>query len=51
MLVSSGCRSGQLDQAAAEELVDALIGTGMWLPCTGATFLEWARREGLLPAA
>ena len=48
-LVCEGYRVGQLDQPAAEALVDALRATQIWFPCSGATFFDWARREGLLP--
>lgn len=48
-LVCQGHRMGHLDQAAAEGLVDALRATQIWFPCSGATFFDWARREGLLP--
>jgi predicted nucleic acid-binding protein len=48
-LICRGYRTGQLDRPAAEALVDALRDTQVWFPCSGVTFFDWARREGLLP--
>ncbi len=47
-LICEGYRTGQLDQSAAEALVEALSTTQMWFPCSSAGFFDWARREGLL---
>jgi hypothetical protein len=49
-LIWEGYRLGHLDRPSAEGLVDALRDTEVWFPCDGATFFDWARREGLRPA-
>jgi predicted nucleic acid-binding protein len=48
-LICEGYRIGQVDQPSAEGLADALRDTEVWFPCSGGTFFDWARREGLLP--
>jgi predicted nucleic acid-binding protein len=43
-------RTGVLDRATVEAIVDDLIGTGMRLPLsTGADLFAWAYEAGLLP--
>jgi predicted nucleic acid-binding protein len=46
-LLGTACREGKLTQVGAENLVDALRATGMRLPCSGSTFLSYARRYRL----
>lgn len=48
-LVTNGLRSGLLDRAEAEDIVDSLAGTGMRLPTDGKGLFIWAYEEGLLP--
>jgi predicted nucleic acid-binding protein len=48
-LIYKGHLSGLLQLSTAEALVDALRDTEAWFPCSGATFFDWARREGVLP--
>lgn len=47
-LIAEACRSGQLSDEAACQLVDSLRTVHAYLPCDGASFLDWARREGLI---
>lgn len=47
-LLATACRDGKLSEVAASNLVDALGGAGMRLPCTGAEFSRFARDNGLL---
>jgi predicted nucleic acid-binding protein len=47
-LLASACRDGKLTVVAAGNILDALIATGMRLPCTGADFSSYAARHGLL---
>lgn len=43
-------RTGLLDRATAEAVVDDLVGTGMRLPLsTGADLFAWAYETGILP--
>ncbi len=43
-------RTGALDRATVEAIVDDLIGTGMRLPLsTGADLFAWAYEAGILP--
>jgi predicted nucleic acid-binding protein len=46
-LIADSCRTGQLSEDAAARLVDALRESHAYLPCDGASFVEWARSEGL----
>ncbi len=49
-LIIQGCKEGKLDRPTAEEIVDDLISSGMWLPvASGAALFAWAYKEGLLP--
>ncbi len=48
-LVANGVRTGKLERAAAEQIVDALYASEMKLPVDGAGFFAWAYNEGLLP--
>jgi predicted nucleic acid-binding protein len=49
-LLIRGFRTGMLDRATAEAVVDDLIGTGMRLPLsTGADLFAWAYETGILP--
>jgi predicted nucleic acid-binding protein len=48
-LVVHGLRSGVLDRAQAEALVDELIATDLRLPVDGRGLFAWAFMEGLLP--
>lgn len=47
-LLANACRDGKLTEPAAGNLVDALRGTGLRLPCTGAEFPGYARQYRLL---
>jgi predicted nucleic acid-binding protein len=47
-LVANAYKAGTLAESGCEALVDALRDTEAWFPCDGSTFLEWARRQGLL---
>ncbi len=47
-LVAEGIRAGEVLEEAAAALVDALKAAGAWLPCDGATFMTWAKEQGLL---
>jgi predicted nucleic acid-binding protein len=47
-LLASARQQGKLTEVGASNLVDALITTGMWLPCTGPEFSGYARTAGLL---
>jgi predicted nucleic acid-binding protein len=47
-LLAGACRDGKLSEPAAGNLIDALRGTGLRLPCTGAEFPDYARQHGLL---
>jgi predicted nucleic acid-binding protein len=47
-LVCDGLRQGILNEAGACAVVDLLVDHEAFLPCDGATFLDWARREGHL---
>ena len=47
-LLAWACRDGRLTETAAGNLIDALIGTGHRLPCTGSEFSSYARRRHLL---
>jgi hypothetical protein len=46
--VAEAIRSGEVAEDAAAALVDALKAAGAWLPCDGATFMAWAKEQGLL---
>ena len=48
-LVVGGLRSGVLERAEAEHLIDELRATGMYLPVDGPGLIAWAYTEGLLP--
>ncbi|MDE0238107.1 MAG: hypothetical protein OXN95_12865 [bacterium] len=47
-LVAQGVQTGVLDRSQAENLVDDLRATDMWLPVNGREFFAWAYQEGLL---
>ncbi|WP_061294975.1 hypothetical protein [Herbidospora cretacea] len=47
-LLAMACREGKLTEVSAGNIIDALIATGMRLPCSGSSFGEFARRHGLL---
>lgn len=47
-LLACACRDGKLTIVAAGNVIDALVETGMRLPCTGASFHDYAGRHGLL---
>ncbi|XVV09652.1 hypothetical protein ACQP2X_33015 [Actinoplanes sp. CA-131856] len=47
-LLAGALRNGDIAEAGAENLVDALAATGMRLPCKGAGFVRFATRHGLL---
>jgi predicted nucleic acid-binding protein len=49
-LIIQGCKEGKIDRPTAEEIVDDLIESGMWLPlASGAALFAWAYEQGLLP--
>jgi predicted nucleic acid-binding protein len=49
-LIIRGHKEGKLDRSTAEEVVDDLLDSGMWLPVeSGAALFAWAYKEGLLP--
>ena len=48
-IVAQGVQSGVLDRSEAENLVDDLRATDMWLLANGKEFFAWAYQEGLLP--
>jgi predicted nucleic acid-binding protein len=48
-MLSRACRDGKLTEVNVANLVDALIQTGMRLPCTGSEYSRWARKHRLLP--
>lgn len=49
-LIIRGYKEGKLDRPTAEEIVDDLLDSGMWLPVqSGAALFAWAYEEGLLP--
>ena len=48
-LIVGGLRSGVLERAEAEHLIDELRATGMYLPVDGPGLIAWAYTEGLLP--
>lgn len=48
-MLSRACRNGKLTEVNVANLIDALIHTGMRLPCTGSGYGVWARAHGLLP--
>lgn len=49
-LIIHGHKEGKLDRPTAEEIVDDLIDSGMWLPIeSGAALFAWAYEKGLLP--
>ena len=48
-LVAEAYRANHLDENGAAAMVDALRDAEAWFPCSGDTFFEWARAEGLLP--
>lgn len=48
-LLANACRAGQLTEVATGNLVDALVATGMRLPCTGSDFSRYAKANNLLP--
>jgi predicted nucleic acid-binding protein len=47
-LLCIGIREETLGESEAAEIVDLLRDHEAFLPCDGATFLDWARAEGLL---
>jgi predicted nucleic acid-binding protein len=47
-VLAGACHEGKLTASAAGSLIDALRSTGLRLPCTGAEFPDYARRNGLL---
>lgn len=47
-LIAEACRSGGITDQAACNLVDSLRDAEAYLPCDGASFLNWAREEGLI---
>ncbi len=47
-LLCKGIRASSLQEAQAASVVDLLRDHEAFLPCDGATFLDWARSEGLL---
>jgi predicted nucleic acid-binding protein len=47
-LLAGACRDGKLTEVGAGNLVDALAGTRMYLPCSGTQFAGWTRGHGLL---
>lgn len=46
-LLIGGVRRNILTEAEAGAAIDKLIAGGARFPCTGADFVEWARREGM----
>lgn len=48
-LVAQGVQTGVLHRSEAENLVDDLRATHMWLPASGKEFFAWAYQQGLLP--
>ncbi|MDF5754455.1 DUF3368 domain-containing protein [Spongiactinospora sp. TRM90649] len=46
-LLAIACREGKLSEVGAGNIIDALIATGMRLPCDGTGFLSYARRSGI----
>ncbi|GLW97100.1 hypothetical protein [Microtetraspora sp. NBRC 16547] len=47
-LLASACQDGKISEVGAGNIIDALVMTGMRLPCSGAMFGCYARRYGLL---
>ena len=47
-LIAGFCSAEKLTEHAAVNVVDALAGVGLRLPCTGSQFPAWARRNALL---
>ncbi len=47
-LVCQGMRDKALEESQASAVVDLLCDHEAFLPCDGATFIDWARAEGLL---
>lgn len=47
-LICQGMRDNALEESEAKVIVDLLCDHEAFLPCDGATFLDWARAEGLL---
>lgn len=47
-LVCQGIRDKALEESQAKAIVDLLCDHEAFLPCDGATFIDWARAEGLL---
>ncbi|GGT37129.1 hypothetical protein ACFFV7_28020 [Nonomuraea spiralis] len=45
-LLARASQDGKLNEVAAGNIVDALIATGMRLPCSGSTFGPYVRRHG-----
>jgi predicted nucleic acid-binding protein len=48
-MLSYACGNGKLTEVNVANLIDALIHTGMRLPCTGSEYSAWARAHRLLP--
>ena len=49
-LIIQGYKEEKIDRPTAEQIVDDLIESGMWLPvASGAALFAWAYGEGLLP--
>ncbi len=49
-LIIQGHKNGKFDRPTAEEIVDDLLASGMFLPvASGADLFAWAYEEGLLP--
>ncbi|WP_066361095.1 DUF3368 domain-containing protein [Herbidospora mongoliensis] len=46
-LLGRACRQGKLTEVSADNILDALIATGMRQPCSGSAFGVFARRHGL----
>lgn len=49
-LIAHGINRAVLSPTEAAQLVDALREVRVYLPCNGATFLEWAQEHGLIPS-
>ena len=47
-LICQGMRDDALEESEAKAIIDLLCDHEAFLPCAGATFLGWARAEGLL---
>jgi len=47
-VVAEGIRGSPITLAEACALIDLLLAANAWLPCTGTTFPDWCRRNGVI---